>query len=230
MTDFDAWTARELDRLDAARLKSPLWPRFGPGKLLDYVLWRRRDLIRRDGLWLEFGVHKGSTINRIAKAAPGLVHGFDSFEGLPEDWNRGRQISRKGAFDLGGALPKVRANVRLHKGWFEETLPPFLAETPGDVAFLHVDCDLYSSTKTVFEALGDRIGPGTVMVFDELINYATFREHEWRALYELVRETGLAFDWIGTFGGVRRDFDGYMGFARERADHGRDPEAALIIV
>lgn len=51
------------------------------------------------------------------------------------------------------------------KGWFDETLPKFAAEVEGPAAFLHVDCDLYSSTRTVFEALGDRVVPGTVIVF-----------------------------------------------------------------
>lgn len=186
--------------------------------------------MRPDGLWLEFGVYSGKSINRIARHAPGPVYGFDSFEGLPEDWNRGRQISRKGAFDLGGALPRVRPNVILKPGWFEDSLPHFLAETPGDVAFLHVDCDLYSSTKTVFDCLEGRIGAGAVVVFDELINYTTFREHEWKALREFVDRTGRDFEWIGTLGGVRMSFADYRGMAAERRDHGRDPEAALVFL
>lgn len=45
------------------------------------------------------------------------IHGFDSFEGLPEDWSH----VLKGAFgEIKGALPD---NVRLYKGWFEDTLP-----------------------------------------------------------------------------------------------------------
>lgn len=229
---FDAWTARELAKLDAVRIPSrwPLSLLGGPkmARLVDYVLQRRKRWMRPDGLWLEVGVYSGITIRRIAKFAPGVIYGFDSFEGLPEDWNRGRQISRKGDFGTGGTLPEVPANVRLIPGWFDETLPAFAAENPGPVAFIHVDCDLYSSTATVFETLEDRIGPGTVVVFDELINYTTFQDHEWKALYELVLRTGLTFEWLGTFGGVRTDFSDYMGMARERKDHGRDPEAALV--
>ena len=41
------------------------------------------------GLNLEFGVFKGVTISAVAKARPDLIfHGFDSFEGLPEDWDK----------------------------------------------------------------------------------------------------------------------------------------------
>ncbi len=44
-------------------------------------------LVPDDGLWLEFGVHAGGTINRIAKYTTKTIYGFDSFEGLPQDWS-----------------------------------------------------------------------------------------------------------------------------------------------
>jgi hypothetical protein len=90
----------------------------------------------------------------------------------------------------------VRPNVILHKGWFDETLPDFVAENPGPVAFLHVDCDLYSSTKTIFQYVGDRIVPGTVIVFDEYFNYPGWREHEHKAFQELVQERNLKYRWL----------------------------------
>jgi hypothetical protein len=42
--------------------------------------------IPRDGYWFEFGVHSGSTINTLSSFCE-KIYGFDSFEGLPEDWN-----------------------------------------------------------------------------------------------------------------------------------------------
>src|ERR1041384_844953 len=39
-----------------------------------------------DRLVCEFGVFKGATINHIASLTTKTVFGFDSFEGLPEDW------------------------------------------------------------------------------------------------------------------------------------------------
>jgi len=39
-----------------------------------------------DGLFAEFGVGGGYTINLIADHTKAKVHGFDSFEGLPESW------------------------------------------------------------------------------------------------------------------------------------------------
>jgi hypothetical protein len=143
----------------------------------------------KDGLVLEFGVATGRTITRIAQHRPGPVYGFDSFEGLPEDWYPGYE---KGAFAR-DTLPPVPANVELVKGWFNETLPGFLAEHPGPVAYINIDCDLYSSTAYVLDQLQDRIVPGTVIQFDEYFNYPGWKQHEYKAFAELVERTGLKF-------------------------------------
>jgi len=146
------------------------------------------------GLNLEFGVATGATINFIAKeVAPEQVYGFDSFEGLPDDWT---PVYRKGHFAQD--LPKVADNVELVVGWFNESLPGFLAEHPGDIAYLHIDCDLYSSTKTIFDLVGDRIRPGSVIVFDEYFNYLTWRDHEHRAFTEFVESRNIGFRYLGT--------------------------------
>lgn len=152
-------------------------------------------------LWLEFGVWSGRTINYIAQYASGRVYGFDSFEGLPETWRPGFE---KGEFNRGGALPAVRSNVQLVKGWFSDTLPGFLRERPGQqVAFLHLDADLYSSTIFVLEALKDRLD-GCVVVFDELVNYDGFdgATGELRAWHEFVSKHEVDYKWIGMNGRV----------------------------
>ncbi|MCC7412688.1 MAG: class I SAM-dependent methyltransferase [Gammaproteobacteria bacterium] len=148
-----------------------------------------------DGLYLEFGVKKGGSIRGIAARTRAIVHGFDSFEGLPEDW-AGTSL-RKGKFSTGGRLPKVPANVTLHPGWFDDSLPRFAAEHAGPVAFMHVDCDLYSSTRTVFANLGARLVPGTVIVFDEYFNYPNWQEHEFRAFQEFVAAQAVRYDYLG---------------------------------
>jgi hypothetical protein len=149
----------------------------------------------RVGLFAEFGVWQGATINAIAdQVGPQiLVHGFDSFEGLPEAWGE----FDKGTFHRHGKLPRVRPNVRLHAGWFDETGPRFAQDHPGEsVAFLHVDCDLYSSTKTIFDHLGERLTAGSVIVFDEYFNFPGWREHEYRAFQELVQARSLRYRYL----------------------------------
>jgi hypothetical protein len=148
------------------------------------------------GLNMEFGVYKGDSINTLAKLAPERQFlGFDSFEGLPEMWTI---ESKKGAFDVGGKLPKVRKNVTLIKGFYSATLPRFVAEnTTPSVAFINVDCDLYSATKEIFAYLGDRFRVGTVIVFDEFYNYPDWLEHEYKAWLEFVEARGIKFTYIG---------------------------------
>lgn len=147
------------------------------------------------GLMLECGVADGASLRHLARATAREFHGFDSFEGLPEHWSG--TFERKGKFGRGGTLPEVPANVSLHKGWFEQTLPAFLAAHAEEIAFLHVDCDIYSSTVTIFRALGPRFKPGTVIVFDEYFNYPNWQRHEWRAFQEFLRDTGFAYRYLG---------------------------------
>ncbi len=133
------------------------------------------------GLMLEFGVASGSTINHIASLLSSTVYGFDSFEGLPEDW---RPDFKKGAFAR--QAPEVRANVELVTGYFDASLPSFLSRHAEEISFLHIDCDLYSSTKTVLDLCRYRLRPGTIVVFDEYFNYVGWREHEYKAFKELM--------------------------------------------
>ena len=84
--------------------------------LFDYALPK----IGKKGLILEFGVRKGKTTKEISKRIENRIcHGFDSFEGLPEDWS-GQPYS-KGAYSENGKIPKVPKNVIIHKGWFKDT-------------------------------------------------------------------------------------------------------------
>jgi predicted O-methyltransferase YrrM len=140
------------------------------------------------GLALEFGVYSGTTLAIIAKLRDGGVYGFDSFEGLPEDW---RSTFAAGTFAV-DELPHV-PGAELVVGWFDDTLPGFLAEHPGPVSFLHVDGDLYSSAKTVLDLCGPRLVPGSIVIFDEYFNYPGWEQHEHRAWQEYVERTGTTF-------------------------------------
>lgn len=147
----------------------------------------------RNGLFLEFGVASGSTLRIIAEQAPaGSVHGFDSFDGLPEHWRSGYTA---GTFAVEG-LPEV-PGAELVVGLFDQTLPGFLEEHPEPVAFLHLDADLYSSTRTVLQALAPRLRAGTVIAFDEYFNFPGWQQHEHRAWREFVEETALTFEYLG---------------------------------
>ena len=121
------------------------------------------------------------------------MHPFDIFEGLPEDWRDGYP---KGTFSV-EELPKTLSNVQLIVGLFNDTLPNFLLENLGNIAFLHVDCDLYSSTVTIFKELEKRICSGTIIVFDEYMNYQGWKLGEYKAFQEYIERLGINYEYIG---------------------------------
>jgi hypothetical protein len=142
-------------------------------------------------LYLEFGVYEGAAIrqwHQLLKNPESHLHGFDSFEGLPEDWNA---RLHRGHFTKGGQIPKIDdPRVKFFVGWFNETLPGY--EAPDhDQLIVNIDCDLYSSTKTVFDALRARnlIKTGTYIYFDEFHE----RNDELKAFSELMQETKWKF-------------------------------------
>jgi hypothetical protein len=82
-------------------------------------------------------------------------------------------------------------------GWFDQTLPGFLEEHQQPIAFLHVDSDLYSSAKTIFDQVHDRIRPGTIIQFDDFVNYPGWEEGEYKAFQEFVELSSLQYEYIG---------------------------------
>lgn len=116
------------------------------------------------GTALEFGVATGTSARIIAEHMP--VIGFDSFAGLPEDWVR-EPTDIGTTFPAGtfACEPPAIDNVLLVVGLFADTLPSMTL--PDDITLVHVDADLYSSTKTIFEHIGPALRPGVIIVFDE---------------------------------------------------------------
>jgi len=145
---------------------------------------------------LEFGVYQGGTISKLRQVLPEKynIFGFDSFEGLPEDWSG--TVCSKGFFSTGGNIPNVEG-VTFFKGWFDDTIGEYL-KVADDIALLHVDCDLYSSTKTIFDNLKPYIKTNTIIVFDEWIynNNPNCNDHEQKAFYEYVNENNIKFEFI----------------------------------
>lgn len=162
-----------------------------------------------DGEILEFGVYKGTTINLLAENFKNnIIYGFDSFEGLPEPWitkekeknKRPETIKHKKGFFSLDSLPLVKDNVSLVKGFFEKSLPTWIQNNNIEqIKLLHIDSDLYSSAKTIFDNLNDFIVPGTIIIFDEFYpwgrkRYETWEENEFKALKEWVEKFDRSFE------------------------------------
>jgi hypothetical protein len=162
----------------------------GNFEVIDFAL----NKIKHDGLYCEFGVYQANTLNYTARKIKSTIYGFDSFQGLPEFWREGFPA---GAFELAAdKLPKCERNVELVIGWFETTLPSFVQNHSEPVTFLHIDCDLYSSTKTIFEKIGRQIVAGSVLVFDEYFNYPGWQDHEHKAFTEFIHASGHKFEFL----------------------------------
>lgn len=128
--------------------------------------------------YLEFGVWKGATIlywAEINKNPQSRFFGFDSFEGLPEQWGD----YAKGHFSTAGTLPITNdTRVSFVKGWFQDTVPTFLKQFESrNRLVVHVDADLYSSTLFLLSSLNHLFIPDTVLIFDEFYDCL----HEFRA-------------------------------------------------
>lgn len=161
--------------------------------LLKYAL----DISKISGCILEFGVYKGKSINLLASNTTQTVYGFDSFIGLPEDWSGGNRYVAKETFDLKGQMPPCRQNVKLIKGWFEDTIENFKKDVSDNVKLIHIDCDVYSSTFYVLESFKDRLVPGSLIVFDEFYNFHGWRNHEYKALMDFKNKYDIKFTYEG---------------------------------
>ena len=171
----------------------------------------RRDLIATvaklicdaEVLYLEFGVYEGDAIRQwstLLKNRATRLHGFDSFEGLPEQWDdHSGSFLKKGHFSTQGSIPQIPDNrVKFFKGWFQDTLPKYeFVDSPVLVIFL--DADLYSSTSYVLKTLRPHIKVGTIIYFDEFWD----RYHEMKAFEEFLAETPMRFELLAVANGMR---------------------------
>lgn len=135
--------------------------------------------------YLEFGVFRGDSIREwlgLNQNKQSRFFGFDSFEGLPEDWRDGQA---KGHFNVQGKPPQIDdPRVNFVKGWFENTIPPFARQfSTTNRLVIHLDADLYSSSMLALVHFGPFMSSGTLLLFDEFYD----RENEFKALMDWQR-------------------------------------------
>ena len=140
-------------------------------------------------LYLEFGVFRGASMRYWSSALThpdARLHGFDSFEGLPEDFDvDGPHV--KGTFDVKGEIPQIDdSRVEFFRGWFDKVLPTYQLPEH-EVLVIVLDADLYSSTQYVLHHLRPFMKPGTFIYLDDMSR----PDHEPRAFEEFVKEGGV---------------------------------------
>ena len=151
-----------------------------------------------DGLYLEFGVWKGSTLRNFSAKSPTTnqkMYGFDSFEGLVNPWSYpGHGLD---SFNLKGVVPKSVLEIprtEIIVGRVEKTLPDFLQSKSQKIAFVHIDLDVYEPVAFVLSEIKSFLQPGTLIVFDELIGYPGWENHELRAIEENFQD--ISYEWL----------------------------------
>eukprot|EP00927_Polykrikos_kofoidii_P030182 TRINITY_DN26013_c0_g1_i1.p1 TRINITY_DN26013_c0_g1~~TRINITY_DN26013_c0_g1_i1.p1 ORF type:complete len:503 (+),score=62.18 TRINITY_DN26013_c0_g1_i1:27-1511(+) len=198
------------------------------------------------GLHLEFGVHQGHSANITARYLQSLsrfmckrmalgdspavlrawtprVYAFDSFQGLPQDFLQRLSWHPQGSFDLGGLIPPMEENCQPVHGWFNKSIPAFVADVSRKEArtatqgrlyanFVFIDCDLYTSTADALLSLqhSGLLRDGTVLAFDELLDVHPLAVGEVAALHELLVLHPRPIDFL--VGGWRRNTMANGGF------------------
>ena len=147
--------------------------------------------LENNKFYLEFGVWVGTTINYFSKYV-NTIYGFDSFEGLKEDWV-GQYNYPKGTFNLNKELPKLNKNVVPIIGWVQDTLSSFLEKHKPKINFVHMDMDTYETTKFVLTKIKPYLLKNSIIAFDELYNYPGWEVGEYKALKETFNENEYKF-------------------------------------
>jgi O-methyltransferase len=157
--------------------------------------------------FLEFGVFEGSSLEMISRCnthPDSRFIGFDTFEGLPEDWNSGWGIIEKGSYTTDGILPDIDdSRVRCIKGYYQDVLDEFLATfNPAGQLVVHVDCDLYSSSLYVLTMLDRLRGIKPLILMDDFSSpnhmFRAFDDYTsaYRVDYTYVASSGEYYDQV----------------------------------
>src|SRR6185437_9296980 len=113
----------------------------------------------------ELGVAYGASAKLIAShAGHRTVHLFDTFEGLPAP--AGCDSAKFHTGDFHGQIDRVKAyltglNCRFHQGLFPGTAAQVAGST---FSFVHLDVDLYDSTRAGLEFFYPRMPRGGILI------------------------------------------------------------------
>jgi hypothetical protein len=139
-------------------------------QLYQYII-DQFDLKNRGITYLEFGVYKGRSFNwwlHHCDHPESRFYGFDTFEGLPENWG---SIYSKG--DMLADMPDIHdPRGKFIKGLFQQSLPEFLLDFHQEMKadkrkIIHLDADLFSSTLFVLTSMAPFLNKGDIVMFDE---------------------------------------------------------------
>jgi hypothetical protein len=134
--------------------------------------------------YMEFGVAQGYSFRWFLeqnKHEASKFYGFDTFDGLPEDWGP----FKKGTFSNNNKTPEINDDRgKFYKGLFQQTVPGFLKEVDGSKRnVLMMDADLYSATLYALTMLAPMLKKGDIIFFDEFV----VPTHEFKAFLDFTQ-------------------------------------------
>ncbi|WP_269623985.1 protein arginine N-methyltransferase [Prochlorococcus marinus] len=136
----------------------------------------------------EFGVWRGASFKYLIDTFKN-GYGFDTFEGLPEDWYG----QKKGSYSAEGVIPKIDGGTFI-EGKFEDTLPNFFAKPKPRASIINFDADLYSSTLCALNYSKNIIDEDTILIFDEFIINQNWEQDEYKALNEFCSNHNFTYE------------------------------------
>ncbi len=144
--------------------------------------------------YLEFGVASGESLRwwvENNKNPSSRFVGFDSFQGLPEDFG----LLQKGAFSTESKLPQINdSRCGFVIGLFQDTLYDFLKTFSFDPKIvIHLDADLYSSTLFVLATLAPKLKKDDILIFDEF----GVPTHEFKAFLDFTAAFPVRYEVLG---------------------------------
>ena len=146
----------------------------------------------KDSLVVEFGVFEGESLKIISSMFEpygSTCYGFDTFQGLTEEWRIGERTMPKGSYSTEGHIPSgMPSNCRYIIGDASKTIHSFLGNHEQPISFAHFDMDIYTPTANVLRAISNRLVPGSIICFDQHHGYAGWKKGEFKALSEELAE------------------------------------------
>ena len=136
----------------------------------------------------EFGVWRGEAFRYLIKTFK-KGYGFDTFEGIPEDWHH----EKTGSYSSDGNIPQIEGGEFI-VGKFDNTLLPFFSEPRPTASLINFDADLYSSTICALNHSKPVIDQHTLLVFDEFLMNDNWEDDEYKALDEFCFHNSFTYE------------------------------------
>ena len=166
LSKVSKWSAENKQKFALNDFYASEWDYTKRYKLYEFLL--KNEKLTDAITYVEFGVCEGHSFkwwvaNNTNPAS--TFAGFDTFEGLPEDWGG----FKAGEMSTGSNFPDVKdSRAKFLKGLFQDTLPPYIRQGfAAQRKVIHMDADLYSSTLYVLTSLAPYLNSGDIILFDE---------------------------------------------------------------